>query len=184
MAKRSRHSKILVIDASIARSASGPSALDPIATHCGDCLTAVLEICHHVILTPEIREEWDRHQSNFTAQWRSSMIARKKVHLKNVAPDATLRERLNTLPIRDKDKQAILKDARLVEAALAADQTILSRDDSVRDLLAQVSFRITSLKAIVWVNPINVEENCLTWLQEGAQPEKHRQIGFTPADTP
>ena len=56
-------SKRLVIDASVARAAGGEDATFPISVYCRDFLQAVLDISHRVVMTPDIRDEWNKHQS-------------------------------------------------------------------------------------------------------------------------
>jgi hypothetical protein len=72
-------SRRLVIDASVARSSGGEAATYPTSKHCRDFLKATLKICHRVVMTPDIMEEWRAHQSGFARRWRVSMEARKKV---------------------------------------------------------------------------------------------------------
>src|SRR6059058_625173 len=121
-----RGSKRLVIDASIARAAGGTNATFPTSKHCRDLLLAVREICHHVVMTAEIREEWNRHQSVFARRWRVSMEARRKVSHENaVAPDATLRGKIGRAASTVNEREAMLKDCCLLEAAIATDQIVL-----------------------------------------------------------
>ena len=60
-----RKSKNIVIDTSIAKSAGAPDAKKPQSTSCRDFLIAVKDICHKIVWTPEIAEEWRKHRSNF-----------------------------------------------------------------------------------------------------------------------
>src|SRR5215471_15279536 len=94
MAASVERSKRLVIDASVARAAGGEDADSPTAKYCRDFLKAVLSICHHVVMTPEISEEWKQHQSRFTSQWRVSMEARKKVERIESALNRRFREKI------------------------------------------------------------------------------------------
>ncbi|HLG99155.1 MAG TPA: hypothetical protein VKX49_22785 [Bryobacteraceae bacterium] len=49
-------SRRLVIDASVARSATMSN--DSTSTACREFLQEVLRVCHRVVLTPEIEQEW------------------------------------------------------------------------------------------------------------------------------
>ena len=64
------NSKRLVIDASVARYAGDEGANYPKSVHCRQFLFPVLDICHQVVMTPSIKEEWDKHQSKFALTWR------------------------------------------------------------------------------------------------------------------
>jgi hypothetical protein len=72
----------------------------------------------------------------------------------------------------------MLKDCHLVEAALDADQIVISLDDKVRFHFQTISQTIQEISLIVWVNPDKPEEGTIAWLEAGAEPEKHRQLGF------
>ena len=62
-AVKGKDSKRLVIDASIARSAGGSKATVACSTHCRDFLKSVLEICHRIVMTPEMMSEKKNTQS-------------------------------------------------------------------------------------------------------------------------
>ena len=65
----------------------------------------------------------------------------------------------------------------LIEAALETDKTIISLDETVRMLYAQVSQQVGEIRDIIWVNPERTtEEQPITWLKNGALPEVHRQL--------
>lgn len=69
----------------------------------------------------------------------------------------------------------MFKDILLIEAALATDQTIISLDETVRQLFANLAPEIRDLRTIVWANP--ELEDLRTWLAEGASPERARMLG-------
>jgi hypothetical protein len=123
-------SRVLVIDASIAR-ASGDTSRHPTAQNCCEFLEAMLSPCHRMALTPPIQDEWNKHQSRFARTWRTSMMARKKIDIVQAAPEHSLEKRI-TPAERDKSIAAILeKDHRLIEAALATERRVASLDDQV-----------------------------------------------------
>ncbi len=66
-------SRRLVIDTTVA-GAAGRYSDFPSSKHCRDFLNATLEICHHVVMTPDLREEWRRHQTQFVSEWLQRMI--------------------------------------------------------------------------------------------------------------
>lgn len=77
----------------------------------------------------------------------------------------------------------MLKDCHLLEAALKTNNTILALDDRARLHLSIAASVIKKIRPIVWVNPDKAEEDALAWLEGGAEPEKHRQLGFQPDTT-
>ena len=166
-----------MIDASIAQSAGGRDATHSVAKSCRDFLQAVYDICHKAVMSTEIQTEWNNHQSNYARSWRYWMVSRKKLEILNVIEDSALREKLiqaSETPLRS---EAVLKDAHLVEASLAADLTICSRDEEARALLSYASSQVIELRSIVWVNPTQEEEQVLQWLRDGALDEPHRRLG-------
>jgi len=106
------------------------------------------------------------------------MEARKKVFRIRVLPIGSLREKILQQPITSKQREAIIKDFLLLEAALATDQTIISLDDTMRKILKEISANVGQIKDICWVNPDNNEETPLEWVKNGAQPENERKIGY------
>jgi hypothetical protein len=131
--------KRLVIDASIAGSATEKE--HPEAKFCLNFLTRVRDLKYHVVMNEKILEEWNRHQTRYSFQWITYMTERKRVFKGRIARNESLRRRMST--------EAMLKDAHLLEAALATDTRIVSKDDTARN-----SFRgIPYVRLVVWVNP-------------------------------
>jgi len=172
-------SKRLVIDASVARSSGGEDATYPTSVHCRDFLQAVLDICHKVVMTPDIKEEWDKHQSIFALRWRRRMVAKGKFVFLNVPADKELWDKIDQIAGTDRQRREMFKDLRLLEAAIATDKTVISLDDkTARRFFSQAASEINTLKQIVWVNPDKVEEETpIEWLESGAKPEFERLLG-------
>lgn len=171
-------SRRIVIDASIAQSSGKEDATYPRSKHCRDFLLTVLEVCHRVVMTTEILEEWNRHQSSFARGWRVSMVARKKLSRIEVVPDQILRDKITRTATKEVDREAILKDLRLIDAAIATDLIIASLDETVRELFRRAATNVGELRNIVWTNPELAEENCISWLAEGARAERKRKLGY------
>ncbi len=87
----------LVIDADVARSAGCQEAIYPTSKYCRYFLEEVLEICHCVIMSVAIAEEWDRHHSGFARTWRRRMVASKKLFRIRVDADKSLRRMVQLL---------------------------------------------------------------------------------------
>ncbi|MEW6378446.1 MAG: hypothetical protein AB1611_02430 [bacterium] len=170
-------SRRLVIDASVARSAGGDEATNLQSQCCRNFLQSILDICHRMVMTPQIISEWNRHQSNFARMWRVSMMARRKVDFLNDIQNSELSEKIKLVAVKENDVEAMLKDFHLIEAALASERTIISLDEIVKKLFAAASGSIGELKNVVWVNPAKEDEHPIIWLQDGAKAEKDRQLG-------
>lgn len=165
---KNRKSKRLVIDASIAQASGERSEDDPRSRHCRELLQAILTICHQITMSPGIAEEWKQHQSKFTRIWRYSMEARKKICRVDALPDEALRSRVLAVASSEKDKEAMLKDLHLIEAALATDKIVISIDATAQGLFHSSSAKIGTLRDVVWVNPEKMPEQILSWLEDGA----------------
>ena len=174
---RVRDSKRLVIDADVARASGSKTATHPRAQHCRDFLNVVLALSYRLVMTEKINTEWKNHQSRFARRWRVSMDARKKIVRINPPEGVELQNKV-TNTARDEDEiEAMQKDFHLLQTALATDQTIISLDETIRQLFKRASQQVGEIRHIVWVNPDRAtEEHPIAWLRNGAPPEAHRQL--------
>ena len=123
----------LVVDASVAQAAGGASATAQVSKACRDTLQAILQICHRMVLTREMQQEWNKHQSGFARTWRVSMVARKKFESASDKRE-DLWNLIAQLTPREQDIDIMKKDFHLIEAALATDLRVLSLDQEARSL--------------------------------------------------
>ena len=186
MAKK--ESRRLVIDASVARSATLSD--NPTSNACREFLQAIFDVCHKIVLTAEIYREWDhnalqirspadRRRARFLVDWMLAMARRKggKILRTRVARDEELRNKINHLGLPEQSRQEIAEDLHLVEAALASDSIVVSRDDSARALLQSITGSCPELAKVVWCNPVDLREEALQWLETGARSVKVWQLG-------
>ena len=174
---RSRGLKRLVVNASVARAAGGEKATASVSINCTEFLETFRdESPHHVVMTFELSEEWNEHQSNFAAAWLKSMIARKRFVYIQPPLNSELSDQIERTATLEKDVEALRKDFHLLQAAIATDQTIISRDETVRGLFAHASQQVGEIRNIIWVNPDRPAEEPIAWLQNGAPPEGHRRL--------
>lgn len=157
----------LVIDASVARASGGEGAIHPTSMVTRNFLQAVLIRCHKAVMTPAIRDEWDKHQSGFALKWRRSMVARKKLMLLNVEERPDLRQQVELENLTQGQKDAMLKDCHLIEAATKTDRQIISLDNKARELFVGLSRSVTDIQDVLWVNPVLDTEQVMTWLEGG-----------------
>jgi hypothetical protein len=169
-------SRVIVIDASIARSAGPENATHPTSKSCRDFLLSVLEVCHRAAFSKELKAEWRKHQSSFARQWMTSMFARKKIERIESKSDDKLRALIQEIDV-ESVREAMLKDVHLVEAANASDGIVASLDETVRTLLRTHAISIASIRATCWVNPTVEAEEAIEWLKAGAPSESNRQLG-------
>jgi hypothetical protein len=170
-----KKSKILVIDADVARAAG--KTQHPVSSACRDVLDNVLEICHKVALSPILRDEWTKHQSKYATTWLKTMIAKRKVQFKQISEDQRLREKVAQYAETPEINAIMQKDIHLIEIAQQTDKIVISMDNTVREHFKTVSSQIHELKEISWVNPHpDRQEAVIFWLQEGCKIEANRKL--------
>lgn len=170
-------SRILVIDASVAR-ASGQTSMHPTSRYCREFLQNVLDICHRTVMTVPIREEWDKHQSRFARLWRLSMVARKKLSFIEITEQMSLEDRIIRATSDSFLRAMMEKDRHLIEAALASEHRVASLDDRIRVQFVTHGFELAEIQTICWLNPSLPEEEAVKWLRAGAPADRHRTLGF------
>jgi hypothetical protein len=128
-----------------------------------------LTICHRLLLTPELLDEWKRHRSRYAQVWLGQMIARKKVIIERTPfRDPALRALLTAAAASGEDDDAMQKDAHLLEAALSRGAVIASLDDRARDLFSHAAATVREIRSIEWVNP-ETDAPLDHWLAAGAR---------------
>lgn len=140
-----------VVDATVAQAAG--SSDDRVSRTCREFLMDILIICHRVVRTAEISREWDRHRSRFFVMWLSWMTKKGKVVEYADCESQKLRQALARLDCEDVEREAMLDDVHLVEAALAADRRIVSLDRQARGLFEGVAGNIEGPDRLVWLDP-------------------------------
>ncbi len=133
-------------------------------------------------MTKPIVEEWEEHASGFARQWRTTMTTKSKIVWREQTETSKLRKRILSATAPS-EQIAVEKDLHLVEAALASDRIVISADDRMRNILARVGQKVDVLNNVVWVNPTNVAETAIPWLEAGAKSERKRQLrAWPPSD--
>ena len=173
-----KDTKRLVIDTDVVKASGGETATHPTSKNCRDFLMTVRTLNYRVVMSVEIRKEWNEHASNFAIRWWGAMERRKKVcDIDNPPRDKNLRTKISSTARSKKQIEAMEKDFHLLNAALATDQTIISREKRIRKLFARASKQVGEIQGIIWVNPDRTaEEQPIEWLKNGAPSEEYRQL--------
>lgn len=129
-------------------------------------------------MPPGLKDEWDRHQSLFASRWLTAMVSRRRVSFEDAPVAARMRREIERAAAPNaQGLRALRKDFHLVEAAIAADRTVVSLDEAVRELFRTAAATVAAIQKVVWVNPSRTAENPLGWLRDGARPESARMLG-------
>ena len=172
-----KDTKRLVIDTDVVKASGGETATHPTSKNCRDFLMTVRALNYRVVMSAEIRKEWNEHASNFARRWWGAMERRKKVcDIGNPPRDKNLRTKISSTAKSEKQIEVMEKDFHLLQAALATDQSIISLDETIRGLFSRVSQQVGEIRYIIWVNPDRAEEQPIRWLQNGAPPEADRRL--------
>ena len=130
-------------------------------------------------MTPDLEDEWDRHQSNYAREWRVAMETEGLVYAVSPVEDQDLSRGILSTAQSTNNRRALDKDLHLIEAARATDDTVSSLDEKVRGLLREAARVIEGIRAIVWVNPAKTaDEEPLLWLRNGAPAEPECMLGY------
>jgi hypothetical protein len=126
-----------------------------------------------------LRPRQEVRRTRFLANWLVAMSRRRggKILRPRINRDEALRAKINHLGLPQASRQEISQDLHLIEAALAFDSIVVSRDDSVRSLLRSVTGTCPEFAKVVWCNPVDLGEEGLEWLRTGARAVKAWQLG-------
>ncbi len=153
---KAKVSRLLVVDASVMRAAG--TTEHPVSSACRRALQGILEICHRVVVSEPIAEEWDRHASKFARKWQVAMKSRGKLRKggETLAP-------ILLHGLAAEDRAIIEKDRHLLDAAFAHDRVIVTTDDKVQRALARTGNE-KMLQVVRWLNPCQDGADCLLQL--------------------
>lgn len=104
------------------------------------------------------------------------MVSRKKLFVSREEL-ADVRYGIENGPWSKGQRQILMKDIHLIEAALSSDRVVISLDEKARSLFREAAAGIKILADVVWVNPDGAEDHCLSWLKAGAWPDVNLQLG-------
>jgi hypothetical protein len=175
--------KNFVVDACIMKAAGQTAGT---SSNCRKFLSLILDNEHKVVITEEIKKEWENHQSSFSSEWRIAMT-RKNLTFRpensKLSEHIDLKNQIdNTLKtdIKFKDSkyyEDVNKDFHLVQAALVSDKLVSSLDDKMKKILTKICDEHTVLKTISWLNPDKQCETTTDWFINGCKTTPDFLIG-------
>src|SRR4051812_47317963 len=134
------------------------------------------EAGHRVVFSSESIAEWKKHQRSFARRWLAHMVATRRMDHLGEVRDGGFRARLLPCAPSKKKREAMEKDAHLLEAALQTDRIVISCDEKVRGLFQNACSAVSEIRAVHWANPEIEAEEVIPWLQDGAQAEAKRRL--------
>jgi hypothetical protein len=172
-----KNPKRIVIDASVSYSASDlkPDA-DLVVRLCCETLETIQKYNYQLVFTEEIIYEWNKHSTKFSRRWLRNMLERKRVVKISISEDKSISQKVNLVVTDIGVRKLILKDCHLVDAALAADRIVLSRDEQVKYHLCRYAEVILEIQQICWMNPADPDEKVVAWIKSGAKHSDCRKL--------
>lgn len=128
-----------------------------------------------MVLSPELLEEWRAHRSSYSNTRLTSMYARRKVERVEARRDESLALAVSRCAETEAEEKTMAKDLFLVEAALAADGIIVSRDDRARDCFRRAAVAVERIRHVVWANPVT--EELAPWLEGQSSSKLEMTLG-------
>jgi hypothetical protein len=138
---------------------------------------------HQVVMSEALELEWGRHQSRFARLWLITMENKRRVFHADIPTQGKLRHQVKRVATKQTEHDAMLKDMLLIEAAFHTDRIVVSLDETVRYLFHQACEEIPAFTYIARVNPCITEEAAIIWLQNGAELEGERLLGYRREDS-
>lgn len=160
--------RYLIIDANIARSYADP-ARNEVAIACLLLLESVGSRASviDVLVTGDLIEEWRRHASNKFKSWWAKMETRNRVRRVADKRLADYRSAIDSI-VEDGVRDAMLKDAHIVEAAVWNHVPVASRDGRQLRYVKALAADYEVLRKVQWFDPV-VDEGWKDWIESGCQ---------------
>lgn len=161
--------KILVIDTNVAFAAGGEDTINPVSKHARDTLMAIQTFGHKAAFDETGLREWKEHRSPFARRWQSSMIARRRVVAITSRHTDSIAEAINgNGALHDGEKNLLLKDIHLIDAAFQHDRVVVSLDGRFFACLPKAAIVQAYCAFVVWVNPKHLDEAMTKWLRRAS----------------
>lgn len=166
----------IVVDASVGRAAGEHDAVHASSSRSRWFLQAMLDEEFRMALNGPIKVEWDKHQSKYAMTWRTAMARKGRVQLVSNNQMHDLRRAISGFSLDPHIGEIMLKDAHLLEAALASDGRVASLDETVRGHFRRLCANFEEIGAVLWTNPTKVSDGSVDWLKRGAPDERPRRL--------
>lgn len=133
-------------------------------------LEAVADGRHEFVYCPgKMREEWDRHRSNYSSTWLRHMFGKKRV-CEDLSVDLpVLRRAISLLP--ESENACATKDLHLVEAAISFDNVLVSWDHGARTVYSSLRTSQVELNRTLWADPLR-DRGVPQWILTGARSRR------------
>jgi predicted nucleic acid-binding protein len=166
----------VVVDADVLRAAGGTE--HPTSKRARQALEAIRAGEHRLVLSGPLLREYKNHESRFATLWRSNMVARKRLQHWDYVEDSALRNRLVDALPKDavSQQREVLKDAHLLEAAVATGQRIVSMDAKAKALFQKACPKLQAHGCLLWGDLTEQPEGTIKWIEDGCRDDLARHL--------
>lgn len=134
-----------------------------------------------LLMTPLLRQEWERHASPVMKRWLARMVSRRRVKTMRDRRVNDLRSAAARSAITDAEIVAIEKDAHITEAAILSKSGVISLDDAQLRLLARVATLYPLVGHVQWFHPVRDCVDCATWVASGCADSSLSRVSASAA---
>lgn len=150
-----KQNKMYVVDASIARAASGKDSTHPVPEVCRRVMEDILANGHSIVMDRTMFEEWKRHESGYAKKWKTGMFARKRLETISTEGTVAFIEEYEKCDMSDRCKSAIKKDLHILKCALLRGAVIVTNDRRLKECVETILDCIPRLRDLTWLIPID-----------------------------
>ena len=136
---------------------------------------------HKIIMTKELKNQWDMVNSMVANQFLSAMASRQRIERLNFIKN-NIRNEFQNLNCPQNIRVPLERDIHLIEAALDTDKVVISKDKKARLNFCIISDDLEDIKGIMWADPTMIEENAIIWLKNGMPKDKNKNLNSTNKD--
>ena len=105
---------------------------------------------------------------------KRKVVLRKDTQIRRI--DA--REAVKQANLSTSERREAQKDIHLIEAALAGDLVVISRDASAKRVFRKIFQGNNRIRRVMWLNPVSDSTETDVWLAEGARRIPELTLGF------
>lgn len=140
----------VVVDTTVARAAGLTD--HPISSACREQLDRIRRICHKVLYSKAIGDEWRKHEGAYFRTWLRSMYSKKKVI--NSGSASTHIQVSSITELTEKEREALEKDLHLIEAACQGNGIIVTLDKRIEEIWEKLPQKVRTARPITWIDPL------------------------------
>ena len=130
----------------------------------------------YIVVNNAIKSDRNRHVTRYSSRWLKKIAGRRKLKVVEETNKKQINDVIAGLQLREKCIDAMRKDAFLICTALACDGSIISSDDTARNLFSCIISEMKTIGELCWINPLIEEESPLMWIENRCKCSVDRKL--------